>query len=64
MGVKDKPRISSQCCSAVEKLAISTEPTSPEQAMNPLTPYFKDVVQGIVLNAHRDDSEGTEVDLA
>lgn len=32
--------------------------------MNPLTPYFKDVVQGIVMNAHRDDSEGSEVDLA
>lgn len=26
--LKDKPRISNQCCLALEKLAVSTEPTS------------------------------------
>jgi hypothetical protein len=64
MGVKDKPRISNQCCSAIEKLAISTESTNPEQLMNPLTQYFKDIVQVMVVNAQRDDYQGTGVDLA
>lgn len=64
MGVKDKPRISNQCCSAIEKLAISTEPTNSEQMMNPITPYFKDIVQVMILNAQREDYQGTGVDLA
>jgi len=55
MGVKDKSRISNQCCAAIEKLAISTEPTNPEQLMTPLTPYFKDIVQVMVVNAQRED---------
>jgi hypothetical protein len=55
MGLKDKPRISNQCCSAVEKLAIATESSNGDGQMNPLTPYFKDIVQVMVVNAQRDD---------
>lgn len=64
MGLKDKPRISNQCCSAVEKLAISTESSNGDEQMNPLTPYFKDIVQVMVVNAQREDFQGTGVDLS
>jgi hypothetical protein len=31
LGLKDKPRISNQCCNAIEKLAVAVEPISPHQ---------------------------------
>ena len=39
--IADRPRISNQCCSALEKLAQSCEPADYEQQRsNALTPYF------------------------
>ena len=62
-GVKDKPRISNQCCSALEKAAISTESVSPDQD-NAFTPYFQDIIQFLVPNAQREDCQGTGVELS
>ena len=41
--IKDKPRISNQCCSALMKLAQSLEPTGNETS-NALTQYFQEVM--------------------
>lgn len=62
--MKDKPRVSNQCFAALEKLAISTEPADPNQHANALTPYFKEIVQFLVMNAQREDYAGTGTDLA
>ena len=62
-GVKDKPRISNQCCSALEKAAASTESVNPDQA-NALTPYFNDIITCLLENAQREDCQGTGVDLS
>jgi hypothetical protein len=62
--IKDRPRISNQCCSALMKLASSLEPsTMQEQRSNALTPFFKDVMTILVSNSERDDFMGTGVDL-
>jgi hypothetical protein len=61
----DRPRISNQCCSALEKLAQATEPTNyDQQSSNALTPYFQHTLQALVINSRRDDFQGTGVDLA
>jgi hypothetical protein len=45
--IKDRPRISNQCCSAVMKLASSLEPsTQQEQRANALTAFYADTIQG------------------
>jgi len=41
--LRDKPRISNQCCAAFEKLAIACQPTQDEPS-NCLTPYFQEVL--------------------
>jgi len=62
--VKDRPRISNQCCSALMKLADSLEPTTAtEQKSNALTPYFQETMQVLMQNTSRDDFVGTGVDL-
>jgi hypothetical protein len=60
--IKDRPRISNQCCSALMKLAISLEPTSNEMS-NQLTPYFAECMKVLSENSMRDDFAGTGVDL-
>lgn len=37
--IRDKPRISNQCCSALMKLAVSLEPTQNEP-FNAITPFI------------------------
>jgi hypothetical protein len=61
-GVKDKPRISNQCCSALMKLATSLEPTANETS-NALTRYLPDALKILDENTHRDDYQGTGIDL-
>jgi len=63
-GIKDKPRISNQCCGAIEKLAISVEPVDPNQRQNALTPFYNDLLTQLIINAKREDFHGTGVDLA
>jgi len=54
--VKDRPRISNQCCSAIMKLASSLEPsTQQEQRANALTPFYADTMQVLLANTERDD---------
>lgn len=61
--IKDKPRISNQCCSALMKLAISIEPTNSNESENALTPFFGDCLNILYENTNRDDYHGTGVDL-
>lgn len=62
--MSDKPRISNQCCSAIEKLSQSCEPTNyHQQRSNALTPYFKDTISSLMQNSQREDYAGTGVDL-
>lgn len=63
--IADRPRISNQCCSALEKLAQSCEPSNYEQQRsNALTPYFEGTMKALMQNTLRDDYAGTGVDLA
>lgn len=61
--VKDRPRVSNQCCSALMKLAISLEPTNPSELSNALSPYFSECIKILHDNTMRDDYIGSGVDL-
>lgn len=61
--IRDKPRISNQCCQALERLAVSCEPISNEQVSNAITPYFQVVLGVLNENTLRDDFAGSGVDL-
>lgn len=60
--LKDKPRISNQCCAAFEKLSAACHPLEDEPS-NCITPYFGDVLQILYANTSRTDYQGTGVDL-
>lgn len=62
--LSDIPRVSTQCCQAIEKLAASNEPMSQDQQMNALTPYYKQIVESLFLNAKREDGIEQGINLA
>lgn len=62
--VKDKPRVSTQICRALEFLGSSTAYSEQSQKQNPLTPYFQGLFSLLIENAYRKDYEDTETDLA
>jgi len=49
--LKGKPRVSSHCCQAIEKLAISFAPIDSNQQENPLTQYFAEILEHLNQNA-------------
>lgn len=61
--IKDKPRISNQCCHALMKLAVSLEPITSTEYSNALTRYFSDCIKVLIENSAREDFAGTGVDL-
>ena len=61
--LSDKPRISGQCCQALEKLAASLEPINRNQESNALTPFYGEIIQFLMVNAKREDGEGIGIDL-
>lgn len=61
--IKDRPRISNQCCSALMKLAISLESANPNEQENALSPYFSECLKVLYENTTRDDFVGTGIDL-
>jgi len=60
--LKDKPRISNQCCAAFEKLATACQPLNDEPS-NCLTPYFGEILEVLFNNAVREDYHSAGVDL-
>jgi len=60
--LKDKPRISNQCCAAFEKLAFACQPLEGESS-NCITPYFQEILQILLTNTTREDYQGTGIDL-
>lgn len=63
VGLKDLPKISYHCCSALEKLATACEPTVHSQQHNPLSPYYQEILQHLEANGERQDFQGSGVDL-
>lgn len=61
-GIKDKPRISNQCCAAFQQLSIAVQPFN-EEPNNCLSNYFFDIMQLLLANSARDDYLGTNIDL-
>ena len=64
MGLKDKPKVSSQCCSAIQLLGQNLACTNGNESFNPLTKYYKDIIEHLMINSNRDDYAGSGVDLA
>lgn len=63
VALKDLPKISYHCCTALEKLAIACEPTIQTQQQNPLSQYYQEVLQHLEANGERQDFQGSGVDL-
>lgn len=64
--LQDKPRISIQCCLAIEKFCQSIAPLSEEEEefqSNVLTPHFAMMAKSLIDNAERTDNEGTQLNL-
>ena len=61
--IRDKPRISNQCCAALERLAISCEPMTSEQSQNALTPFLSVAMNILIENTSREDFTGSGIDL-
>jgi hypothetical protein len=51
--VNDKPRISVNCCGAIERLAQSAR--SYNGSTNSLTAYFNEIVKIVMINSGRED---------
>ena len=49
----DKPKVSVYLCQAIEKLAESLAPFSPDQQENQLTPHFELIAESLFKNAAR-----------
>lgn len=63
VALKDLPKISYHCCTALEKLATACEPTVHTQQHNPLSPYYQEILQHLEANGERQDFQGSGVDL-
>lgn len=63
VGLKDLPKISYHCCTALEKLATACEPTVHDQVQNPLSGYYQEILQHLEVNGERQDFQGTGTDL-
>lgn len=61
--VKDVPKVSNQACSAFEKLSESLAPYDNKQSSNALTPFFDEICNVLLQNSHREDFDGTNVNL-
>jgi len=53
----DKPKVSVYLCQAIEKLAESLAPYSPEVQENQLTPHFERIAEALFVNAARVDED-------
>ena len=53
MSLADKPKVSVYLCQAIEKLAESLAPYSPDQTENQLTPHFETIAEALFKNAAR-----------
>ena len=51
----DQPKISAQCCQAIEKLAIACETQEGSCGKNPLAAYYKEILQHLEHNGNRQD---------
>ena len=49
----DRPKVSVYLCQAIEKLAESLAPISPEEEQNQLTNHFEQVAEALFKNATR-----------
>ena len=63
VALKDLPKISYHCCTALEKLAVACEPTAQAQQQNPLSQYYQEILQHLEANGERQDFQGSGVDL-
>lgn len=61
--LQDKPSVSIQSCTAIEKLAESLQPVAEGQTENALTPYFMPLANALIVNSERTDFEGTSHNL-
>ena len=51
--LRDVPKISAQCCQAIERLAVACETPEGTYHKNPLAPYYKEILQHLEHNGNR-----------